>query len=252
VIKMFRSNDNENIELMKIFAFYPVVQHYWKEGFRILMGSGLMFSIEDYSFAHVHPAGALANEITSLWNQRGVTKKIRVHSTFIWQKHCRKNKNKSKSPIKSSRNCGDEDTVQHVFVERYFDRYFIWNSNSGWSDSKTKWGLVMQGLSHFSYHVSCGKLLICDLQGGFHRDREPDTGPFLVSPAFCSVKNNLGITDLGIRGIHAFFYRHKCNEYCSKEWIRPSRNSEKGKKYAKRIKESKSTTYWDVQKKEYI
>lgn len=166
---------------MKIFAFFPAVQHYSKEGSRILSRSDLIFEIDDY-----------------------------------------------------------------------FHDYHIWNSNSGWGDSSTPWGKVMQAVSHFSYHASCGKLLICDLQGGFHRDHPPDTGPYIVSPAFCSVKNNLGITDLGIRGIHTFFYRHKCNEYCSKHWLRPKGNSQKGRKYAKIIKESKATTYLDVQKKKYI
>jgi hypothetical protein len=45
------------------------------------------------------------------------------------------------------------------------------NSNSGWSSSTgTEQDLVMQALSHYSYHTSGGQFLVCDLQGGIYRD----------------------------------------------------------------------------------
>lgn len=252
VIKTFREKyDTENYGLMKIFAFNPVNQYYWKEGYRILKGSSLLFEIGDYNFINVHPASALAAAFTALWNQLGLSKKIRVQRTFILQNGNEKNNNSNKR-IKAPSDADDDSIVKHVYVESYFDDYHIWNSNSGWNDSITPWGKVMQAVSHFSYHASYGKLLLCDLQGGFPKDAPPNTGAVIVSPAFCSAKNNLGIADLGMCGIHTFFSRHKCNEYCSKDWLRPKGNTEKGRKYSKIIKECKATTYWDFQMKKYI
>lgn len=41
-----------------------------------------------------------------------------------------------------------------------------WNSNSGWINRREgDADEFMQALSHFSYHMSGGELLMCDLQG---------------------------------------------------------------------------------------
>jgi len=260
VIKSFRQDEDkykgENYQLLKTFAFDPAIPNYWKEGQRILLSTNLAFNGgEYYDISNIHPASMLANEIASLWSQRRITKNFRVGCTFIWQKNAvNSNGSNNLQPMRATKS--DDGDVSHVLVERYFRDYRIWNSNSGWNDNSSPWGKVMQAVSHFSYHASSGKLLICDLQGGFHSGnkeaREPNEGPTIVSPAFCSVKNNLGISDLGIRGIHTFFYRHKCNEYCNKDWLKPKGNKEKGKKYSRIIIERKTTTYLDVQKKKYI
>jgi hypothetical protein len=45
------------------------------------------------------------------------------------------------------------------------------NSNSGWAPvTGTAWTDAMQALSHFSYHDSDDKVLLCDLQGGVYSD----------------------------------------------------------------------------------
>ncbi|KAK3373059.1 kinase-like domain-containing protein [Lasiosphaeria ovina] len=103
-------------------------------------------------------------------------------------------------------------------VEPYIDKYQKWNSNSGWNDSKTRTARKMQALSHFSYHDSGGRYLLCDVQGGDHGDRIVLTDPVIISKS-----HGYGVTDLGPEGMRTFFHKHKCNEYCDKNWSTPSK-----------------------------
>lgn len=58
-----------------------------------------------------------------------------------------------------------------VLVEPFIDRFEKYNSNSGWVNPHGgEWGDAIQALSHFSYHISKGKYLLCDLQGGTYRN----------------------------------------------------------------------------------
>ena len=51
-----------------------------------------------------------------------------------------------------------------VLVEPLIEgTYAKFNSNSGWVNEGYN---MMQALSHFSYHVTEGRYLLCDLQGG--------------------------------------------------------------------------------------
>ena len=52
---------------------------------------------------------------------------------------------------------------QKVLVEPFIDSFQKFNSNSGAADITAT---VAQALSHYSYHVSDGTELLCDLQGG--------------------------------------------------------------------------------------
>ena len=79
------------------------------------------------------------------------------------------------------------------------------------------WVEVMQALSHFSYHNSGGKHVLCDVQGGLYAD-----GAILTDPVVLSNKaESLGPTDLGRHGIITFFAKHKCGKYCKATWNRP-------------------------------
>ena len=75
----------------------------------------------------------------------------------------------------------------------------------------------MQALSHFSYHSSGGRYVLCDLQGGVYRD-----GIVLTDPAVLSVQKEYGVTDLGPPGISTFFAQHTCNEFCKGHWKKPT------------------------------
>lgn len=104
-----------------------------------------------------------------------------------------------------------------VLIEPFIENMRKYNSNSGWFRSGSGWVRVMQALSHFSYHITGGEELLCDIQGA-------DYGNYavLTDPAVCSREESYGVTDLGRRGICNFFKHHKCNEYCKSYWRKPS------------------------------
>ena len=106
---------------------------------------------------------------------------------------------------------------QKVLSEPFIQNYQKFNSNSGWSDDSIAWGEVMQALSHFSYHVSRGYYVLCDLQGGIYQ-REA----VLSDPVILSRDRKYGVTDLGPKGISSFFSHHDCNRFCRSSWIKPA------------------------------
>lgn len=109
-----------------------------------------------------------------------------------------------------------------VLIEPFIDRFQKLNSNSGWAAAQGPdgegWGAAMQALSHYSYYISGGQEVLCDLQGGFYRDFA-----VLTDPVICSRSGEYGPNDLGKKGIYNFFAHHECSEFCREEWGRPSR-----------------------------
>jgi hypothetical protein len=103
-----------------------------------------------------------------------------------------------------------------VLQEPFIHEYHKFNSNTGWADDKLPWPRVMQALSHYTYHISGGNSLLCDLQGGVYND-----GAVLTDPVVMSTNRTFGPTDLGSQGISTFFAHHKCNAFCRSEWKRP-------------------------------
>ena len=103
-----------------------------------------------------------------------------------------------------------------VLQEPFIINYQKFNSNTGWADESIPWARVMQALSHFSYHISNGQTLLCDLQGGVYQD-----GVVLTDPVVMSTTRQYGPTDLGSPGISSFFSNHTCNEFCRSNWRRP-------------------------------
>lgn len=104
-----------------------------------------------------------------------------------------------------------------ALVEPFILNFQKFNSNTGWvPHTRDSWCDAMQALSHFSYHVTGGQFLLCDLQGGTHGDA------FILSdPVIMSASYSCGPGDLGPKGIHAFFRRHQCTRFCSSRWIKP-------------------------------
>jgi hypothetical protein len=112
---------------------------------------------------------------------------------------------------------GGSRVGQKALVEPFIENFQKFNSNTGWKDpTGTPWSLVMQSLSHFSYHSSGGRLVLCDLQGGIYSD-----GAVLTDPVVMSADQKYGPTDLGREGIVTFFARHVCNQYCRSSWTKP-------------------------------
>lgn len=112
---------------------------------------------------------------------------------------------------------------QLVLQEPYIEGFQKFNSNTGWvpfkkKDDSSRWLFqTMQALSHFSYHHSAGRWVLCDLQGGIDK-----TGVTLTDPVILSYNKAYGVTDLGRKGISSFFANHRCNHYCKSSWIKPA------------------------------
>ena len=69
--------------------------------------------------------------------------------------------------------------------------------------------------SHFSYDVTDGYLLVCDLQGVSTTDNNGKDTLLLTDPAIhCAKHLRFGKTNLGSLGMKRFFKRHVCNKYC--------------------------------------
>lgn len=115
-----------------------------------------------------------------------------------------------------------KDTL--ILVEPFLQWFEKYNSNKDWSDDSTEVGGAMQALSYFSFHVTQGQYLLYDLQGGYMMDTVEDEDEFtLTDLAVLSRKCEFGMSDLGMRGMEAFFDAHECNELCDKDWIRPAK-----------------------------
>lgn len=101
---------------------------------------------------------------------------------------------------------------------RYFEKY---TSNNGWIGDTDDWEVrAMAAFTHFTYHQSNGRLIVCDLQGRYRSDRRRSRFE-LTDPAICSVSRSYGPTDLGSRGIESFFANHSVNEFCESYWRKP-------------------------------
>lgn len=105
---------------------------------------------------------------------------------------------------------------QKILVEPFIAQWEKFNSNTGWVSGSQPWQLVMQALSHYSYHISGGNLVICDLQGGLYKN-----GAILTDPVVLSRTRQYGPTDLGVNGISSFFSQHECNKFCKNNWSKP-------------------------------
>lgn len=101
------------------------------------------------------------------------------------------------------------------FVEpRILRTFHKLNSNTGWVSNPA---LVTEALSHFSYHVSDGQHLLCDLQGGQYSNHF-----VLTDPVVHSRTSEFGATDGGEAAMNSFFSRHQCNRFCQQRWRRAS------------------------------
>ena len=123
--------------------------------------------------------------IIAMWNKEGIVPgvKIRLNVPEIW-------------PI-GERRC---------MIEPYIVGFTKFNSNTGWIKRGVRVELlrILNALSHYSYHVTSGQHLICDLQGGVRGDVLT-----LTNPAVLSRRQKFGPADLGPKGMSNFFYHHR-------------------------------------------
>lgn len=79
-----------------------------------------------------------------------------------------------------------------------------------------------QAFSHFTYHHTRRKLLVCDLQGVLSNSDggEDRAGVFELTDPVIHYRSSsghsqvFGKTDLGEKGVRKFFQTHQCNEVC--------------------------------------
>mmetsp|Transcript_103400 Transcript_103400/g.183264 ORF Transcript_103400/g.183264 Transcript_103400/m.183264 type:complete len:367 (+) Transcript_103400:485-1585(+) len=102
---------------------------------------------------------------------------------------------------------------ERVCVEPFLPGRFVKvNSNNGWTmPSFLGWNTeVPQAFSHWTWVQSGETCLVCDLQGV-----QNDEEWMFTDPAIHSLSGErFGLTDLGKRGINAFFASHQCNSLC--------------------------------------
>ena len=99
---------------------------------------------------------------------------------------------------------------QRMLVEPLIRNFQKFNSNSGAADVTAA---VAQALSHYSYHASDGRELLCDLQGG-----RIDSSYVLSDVVIMSMSKKYGKTDLGPTGIENWLHAHRCNQLCCQSW----------------------------------
>ena len=162
--------------------------------------TGAVYS-EDY-FALDIKAVRKALELVQLFNQSNrVNKTVKINVAQVWQ------------ILKGAKK---EFVGQKLLCEPFIKNYENFNSNTGWNDDTRAWGEVMQALSHYSYHVSGGAYVLCDLQGGVYKHEV-----VLSDPVILSRSREFGVTDLGEKGISSFFSQHTCNSFCHPRWNKP-------------------------------
>lgn len=163
--------------------------------------TGLVYE-ESYYQADIKTANKCIEIITQFNREKCIDRQIQVNLPEVWE---------------FNENCGPNLRGTKVLQEPYIENYQKFNSNTGWSDDGFAWGRAMQALSHYSYHISGGTLLLCDLQGGIYHD-----GAILTDPVIMSLHaGQYGPTDLGAKGIESFFAQCKVNEYCQRHWLLP-------------------------------
>ena len=145
-----------------------------------------------------------ARELIKLWNQRKyIDKPVRINIPEVWT---------------FDGSCSKRWKWTKVLVEPYIKKYTKFNSSSGWRpENKSTWHQAMQALSHFSYHITSGRYVLCDLQGGVYSN-----AVVLTDPVILSTNKEFGLSDLGNKGISSFFSNHVCNEFCRSNWILPA------------------------------
>jgi hypothetical protein len=89
-----------------------------------------------------------------------------------------------------------------------------WNSNYGYINFKETCDAV-QAFSHWTWHVTGGELMVCDIQGLWDEQREQYTlfDPAVHAPSEAALLR-FGATNLGEAGIRQFFITHNCNHIC--------------------------------------
>ncbi|CAF4000220.1 unnamed protein product [Rotaria sp. Silwood1] len=88
-----------------------------------------------------------------------------------------------------------------------------WNNNSG-GVSLGEYSTILQAFSHWTYHITAGRLMVVDLQGVKAEGAYLLTDPAIHCDNILRFKHTR--TNLGVKGMHRFFRTHVCSAVCSK------------------------------------
>jgi hypothetical protein len=136
----------------------------------------------------------------------------------------------SKDMIQFNRGCIQMDGPTKYIIEPLIQPFYKYTNNNGWirKENAARTSIeCLEAFCHYTYHISGGSMIVCDLQGvykmyrrAFHRSRY-----MLTDPAICSDTRIYGPTDMGEKGIESFFASHTCNKFCQRygkgRWSRP-------------------------------
>jgi len=114
----------------------------------------------------------------------------------------------------------DADLVQQIenpskiyqVERRMHQKWRKWNNNSG-GVSLSEYSTILQAFSHWTYHITSGRLMVVDLQGV-----KVDRAYLLTDPAVhCDdlLRFRETRTNLGVKGMQQFFRTHVCSDVCS-------------------------------------
>lgn len=168
---------------------------------------------------------AICNLIVNQFNERvidGVSKPNLLRDfvrPFIYEMVQSKT---NESALKSLENNSFSDpNVKYWYAENYIEGDYVkQNNNGGWMDeSYTDEALIAQALSHFSWQITRGYMIMVDIQG---------VGNSLTDPVIhCLDKTRFDSSNFGYEGILKFFQTHQCNGYCNQLGLLHPRTSGK-------------------------
>ena len=96
--------------------------------------------------------------------------------------------------------------------------YSKWSNNLDFISPEKR--MTPTAFSHFTYEVSHGKTLVCDIQGV-----EKSVGYVFTDPQIHATDTKWSVGDLGRAGMKLFFTAHKCNDLCRLLKLTPSNST---------------------------
>ena len=104
-----------------------------------------------------------------------------------------------------------KDTGKYFAIEEFLDgEFFKWNNNGGLVN-EDMYACTLNAFSHWTYQFTNEYLMVSDLQGMTDGESYLLTDPAIIC---AEGYKRFGPTNLGQKGIKAFFTKHQCNHIC--------------------------------------
>ena len=175
--------------------------------------NGELCVLKEFKSGSVYEDSFFQSDIKAVAKAAEIVDAFNAHNDRIGMAYGRKTIRMNKPEVWEDVYPDDSGKKKKKLVEPLLEGGFLkFNSNSGYVNGAD----FMQALSHFSYHCTRGKYLLCDLQGGHY-----ESCYVLTDPVIMSMDNEkyYGSTDLGSEGINNFFAYHKCTRFCHRYWL---------------------------------